>query len=169
MRTAGICAYKDATLLENSYKHTLEDSDCANSIQSVWCIFIAKTKTRTKLCKTALTTCRAWLFYIAKKFLLTNRQWQLVSRQLQYRVYKNIWPKQSLNPMISQMVSVRFARRLIRPMAVSSPRLSRFARCVFVVLQAWEKGIIVERQSGLHMRNPRLTKITSRRGRFTML
>ena len=117
-----------------THRQTLEHTDWANSIQSVWCIFIAKTKTPTKVCKTALTTCRTWIFYIAKKFLLTNRQWQLVSRQLQYRVYKNIWPKQSLNPMISQMVSVRFARRLIRPMAVRSPRLSRFARCVFAVL-----------------------------------
>ena len=50
----------------------------------------------------------------------------------------------------------------------SSPRLSRFARWVFVVLYGWKKGIRMGRQ-WLHMWNPRLTKIRSRRRRFTML
>ena len=45
-----------------------------------------------------------------------------------------------------------------------SSRLSRFAQCVFIVLKAWEKGTSMGRQ-WLHMWNPRLTKITSRRSR----
>lgn len=115
-----------------THRHTLEDSDCANSIQSVWCIFIAKTKTRTKLCKTALTTCRAWLFNIAKKFLLTNRQWQLVSRQLQFQVYKHLAERVAQSNDKSN--GIGSFRLKVDSSNGSSPRLRRFAQCVFVVL-----------------------------------